>query len=132
MNISNIRDWFKTIDPSFSLDGYIVGRLNNSIREKLIAFKRGVSTPQKKAIGGMSNTSYSSIACNTIIHWTKDAKDTDIKANDVYELLLNMENYPTIGSHKVVSFNIRNFDEIGIDENNIHEYALDFEIVYQR
>jgi len=130
MNISNIRDWFKTVAPGFT--EYYVGRLNDTKREKLMSFIRGVTPPQQKAIGGMANTSYSRIACNTIIHWTKDSKETDIKSSELHELLLNTENYPTIGTFKVISINIRNFNEIGIDENKIHEYALDFEILYQR
>ena len=130
MNISNIRDWFKTIAPGFT--EYYVGRLNDTKREKLMSFKRGVVPPQQKAIGGMGNTSYSRIACNTIIHWSKDSNESDIKATEIYETLLNTENYPVIGLFKVVSITIRNFVDIGIDENKIHEYALDFEVLYKR
>lgn len=131
MNISNVRDWFKSIDSSFTSGGYYVGRLQDTKREKLISFRRGVVPSQQKAIGGIQNTSYSRIACNCIIHWTKDVKETDAKVYAIHETLLAID-HPMIGSHEIVSLTIRNLVDIGADENGIQEYALDFEIMYKR
>lgn len=131
MNIANIRDWFKTIVPSFLTDGYYLGRLQNTTRENLISFRRGATTSQQKAIGGMANTSYSRIACNCIVHLFKDAKASEVKIEAIRETLLNVA-HPVINGHDVVMLTIRNLVDIGVDANGIQEYALDFEIMYKR
>ena len=131
MNISHIRDWFKTIDPSFTTGGYFLGRLQDPTREKLISFRRGTVQSQQKAVGGMVNTSYSRIACNCIIHWMKDVKASETKMEALHDLLLNIS-HPTIGGHEIVSLTVRNMVDIGVDENGIQEYALDFELMYKR
>jgi hypothetical protein len=34
------------------------------------------------AIGGLDNTSYSTLPLTLLVHWTEDAEETQVKAND--------------------------------------------------
>ena len=127
MTISDARDLFKEICPN--LTEYFVGKYNAQL-SKVINLKRGVSV-QRKAIGGMKQTSYSSIACNCIFVGTDNCKETDELAYSIRESLLKV-GHPEINGFKVIQVILRNFVEIGINEKENYEYAIDFEIVYQR
>lgn len=132
LTIGNIRDWFEQKYPGFE-GGYYVGRLQNTGVEKQISFRSGVAPEPVIAIGGTGQNTYETIAVNTIIHWMKDANQTDIKAREIRDSLFSCNDVvTTINSHRVIHLNIRNFIDIGIDSNGIQEYALDFEIIYQR
>lgn len=129
MITADVKDWMKS---TFSdLTNCYVGRMTETNREKLLLIRRGTSIRQHTAIGGLSNTSYSRIACNCILHWNKNAKQTEVKAKEIHDFLLSC-GHPNINGYNVVQINIRNFLDIGSDENDIYEYAIDFEVIYQR
>lgn len=130
MITADVRDWLSKQFAEFN-DNIYNGRMFDTKREKLMSIKQGVSIGQQKAIGGMENTSYSLLACNCILHWNKSNKDTESKAHEIHEFLLAL-NHPVINGYKVVMVIMRNFVPIGTDENDIHEYGIDFEIMYMR
>lgn len=132
LTIGSVRDWFKNKYPEF-IGGFYVGRLQNTNVEKKISFRGGVTPSPVIAIGGTTQNSYDAIAVNTIIHWMKDANQTDIKARELRDSLFSCNDVETIiNEHQVIHLSIRNFVDIGVDEHGIQEYALDFEIIYQR
>lgn len=128
MNLVVIRDWFKTVAPG--LNAYVIGKANGSI-DQTIRFKRAAVVSPKPSIGGMANTSYASFAVNTVLHWTNDAAETDSKAEEIKEMLLQLT-HPVIGTQKIVHLNVRNVVPIDVDENGVYEVAIDFELIYQR
>ena len=94
MITADVRDWLSEMFPEFDNNIYN-GRIPNTKREKLMSIRRGTTVGQQRAIGGMSNTSYSRLACNCILHWNQDNKETETKARDIHEFLLSQE-HPVI------------------------------------
>lgn len=128
MNLVKVRDWFKTIVPG--LNTYSIGRFDATI-EKVLCFKRGTVAGQPLSMGGIGNTTYSTFAVNMILHWNKNAGETDAKAEEIKETLLHLD-HPIIDGKRVVSLRLRNVIPIDVDENGIYEYAIEFEFIYPR
>ena len=127
MITADVRDW--VADQKQGFTQVVNGPLFNTKREKLMSIMRGTTLSQPKAIVG--DSSYSRLACNCIIHWNDDYKETEEKAYQLYEFLMHLE-HPVIGGHEVVMINMRNFVPLDKDANNIYEFAIDFEIIYKR
>lgn len=129
MITGDVRDWLDTQDLEFNR--IYNGFMGNTKQERLMLIKRGVTVSQQRAVGGLDNASYSRLACNCILHWNKDYKETEEKAKEFLDFLVGLKN-PIINGHKVALMLIRNFVSIGRDENDIYEFAIDFEIIYNR
>lgn len=127
MTIKIIRIWFQSLDPSFTAYQH---KLTETIREKLISFQRGISTSKSKPIGGRANESYNWIRVNCIVHWTKSISESDVKAQELGTLLDSASG--AIGDYRIVKIDIERNIGIGMDDNGIYEYAVEFLLTYKR
>lgn len=129
MMTSDVRDWLKNEFPEF--EDVVIGRLSQTKREKLLLIKRGVTRGQQIAVGGLDNSSYARLACNCILHWNKNSKEAESKAIEIHDFLLTSAPF-SVNGYKVAKLEVRNFTTLNVDENDIYEYAIDFEIIYNR
>lgn len=128
MQSSDVRDWMKESFPEFK---YYSGRMEKTQNEMIFKIKKSVALLDKKPVGNTKSMSYSRLAVNCIMHCTKNYTKAEEKANEVYQFLFNQE-LPVIGGYQVKEIIVRNFVDIGSDVNDIYEFALDFEIIYDR
>ena len=126
MTIEDVRDLFETIFPG--LNEYYVGKMDAS-KERVITFRRAVSSAPQKAIERLE--SYSSIAANGILNGTRSMKETDELAEEIRGALLSVT-HPEVNGFRVVLINIRNIVALGINEKEIYDFAVEFEVIYQR
>lgn len=126
MRTEHIRDFLSEELKDFT--AVIVGPLFETQREKLLSIKRGVTTSPRKPLG-TEEFSYSRIACNCVLHWNKSYRQTESKAVEVRDIILSL-NGKFIDDKRVGLINLRNFVPLGTDENDINEYAIDFEMIY--
>jgi hypothetical protein len=125
MTIADVRDLFETIFPG--LTDYYVGKMDAS-KERVITFRRGLSIHQRAI---MKLESYDTIATNCILNGTRNMKETDELVENIRQVLLSVE-HPAINGFEVVMLTIRNIVPLGINEKEIYDYAIDFEIVYKK
>jgi len=129
MITQHVLQWLKQNFPDFT---YYNGRMAHTERETIISISRGTSVGQHRAIGGMSMTTYSRLACNMIIHFSTSLTDSEDIAKQIRDFLLAQE-YPIIDAFQVVDILIRgDLVYLGVDAHDIHEFALDFEVIYNR
>lgn len=126
MRTEHIRDYFNEHLQGF--EGFIVGPLFETQRERLLSIKRGVTSSPRKPIG-TDMSSYSRIAVNCILHWNKSYRETEEKSLELRDFILSL-NGSFIDDKRIGLVNLRNFVPIGTDENDINEYAIDFEMIY--
>ena len=126
MTINDVRLWLDTLGLGF--DKIVLGPLSNTKLEKQLAIRRGTSRSKVK---GISPSSYDRIALNCIMHWNGNLAETDAKAQEVKDLLFNVEPSVEIGGFILVELIVRNMVELGFDSNEIYEYAIDLEIIYK-
>lgn len=129
MTISDFRDWLKTkINcPNWSSGGL------RSTDEKVIVIYNGQAFVNPMAIGGLQNSSYKGKGIRILIHWNKNVRESELKAQEVYDSIHGLTNVE-IANKRVIKFNMRDPEPVylGVDESGIYEYVIDLEIIYER
>lgn len=129
MTISDFKDWLKTkIDcPAWFAGGLRIAD------EKAIVIYNGRAFINPMAIGGLQNSSYKGKGIRILVHWNKSIKDSELKAQEVYDLIHGVTNIE-IADKRVIQFNMREPEPIylGVDDSGIYEYVIDLEIIHER
>ena len=129
MTISDFRDWLKTlIDcPNWSSGGL------RTTDEKAIVIYNGQAFVNPMAIGGLQNSSYKGKGIRILIHWNKNVRESELKAQEVYDAINGLTNVE-IANKRVIKFNMRDPEPVylGVDDSGIYEYVIDLEIIYER
>lgn len=128
ITISDFKDWLKT---KIDCPQWFAGSLRTT-KEKAIVIYNGSSYTNPIAIGGLDNSTYRGKGIRILVHWNKNTKDSEIKANEVYNLLLGQNG--TILNKRIINFNMRDPEPIflGVDDSGIYEYVIDLEMIIER
>lgn len=129
MTISDFRDWLR---QQINCPNWSAGGLRED-KEKTIVIYNGQAFVNPMAIGGTQNSSYKGKGIRVLIHWNKDIRDSELKAQEVYNYLHGLTNVEIAGK-RVVQFNMRDPEPIylGVDDSGIYEYVIDLEIIHER
>ncbi|HHY42981.1 MAG TPA: hypothetical protein GX514_09115 [Thermoanaerobacterales bacterium] len=129
ITISDFKDWLK---EKVDCPNWFAGGLRTTT-EKAIVVYNGRAFVNQTALGGPQNSSYRGKGIRILVHWTKNVKESEQKAQEIYNLLHGMTN-ETIQGKKIIKIDMRDPEPIylGIDENGIFEYVIDLEIIYQK
>ncbi len=129
MTISDFKDWLKEI---IDCPNWSAGGLRTTDEKQIVAYNgRAFTNPM--AIGGIKNSSYKGKGIRILVHWNKNVKESEIKAQEVYEALYGLTNVKIAGK-KVIQFKMRETEPIylGVDDSGIYEYVIDLEIIHER
>lgn len=131
ITLSDFKDWLKK-KLRMRYVNWFTGGLRDS-REKAIVIYNGNAFINPMAIGGLKNSSYRGKGIRILVHWNKNAKDSELRAQKVYKAIHGLTN-ETIANKRVVQFNMRDPEPIflGVDESGIYEYVIDLEMIIER
>lgn len=129
ITISDFKDWLKT---KVDCPTWYVGGLR-TIDEKAIVVYNGKAFINPMAIGGLQNSSYKGKGIRILIHWNKNIKESEIKAQEVYNSINGLTNIK-IADKRVMQFKMRDPEPVylGVDDSGIFEYVIDLEIIHER
>lgn len=129
MTISDFKEWLKT---KINCPSWFAGGLRTA-DEKAIAIYNGKAFINPMAIGGLQNSSYKGKGIRILIHWNKNVRESELKAQEVYNAINGLTNVEVAGK-RVIKFNMRDPEPIylGVDDSGIYEYVIDLEIIYER
>ncbi len=129
ITISDFKDWLKT---KIDCPNWFAGGLRTT-DEKVIVVYNGNAFINPMAIGGLQNSSYKGKGIRILIHWNKNVKESELKAQEVYNILHGLTNAEIAGK-RVIQFNMRGPEPVylGVDESGIFEYVIDLEIIYEK
>lgn len=131
ITIDNIADYFVSAGLIGSTNIYN-GKADLT-KEQVIGLYNKVTSENELSVGGISNTTYEQKAFTVLVHWDESFATSEQKAIDIYEhFRANQE--ITIGGKSV--FQVRCLSGqpiyVDVDQNNVHEFVLDFLIEYNR
>lgn len=129
MTISDFKEWLKT---KINCPSWFAGGLRTA-DEKAIVIYNGKAFINPMAIGGLQNSSYKGKGIRILIHWNKNVRESELKAQEVYNAINGLTNVEVAGK-RVIKFNMRDPEPIylGVDDSGIYEYVIDLEIIYER
>lgn len=128
MTISDFKDWLKN---KIDCPNWFTGGLRTT-EEKAIVIYNGQAFINPMAIGGIQNSSYVGKGIRILIHWNKNVKESEIKAQEIYRALFGQGG--TIAGKRIIQFNMRDPEPIylGVDDSGIFEYVIDLEMIVER
>lgn len=128
MLLSEVREYLKT---KVDCPQWYSGKIDAS-KEQCIGLYNIQGPVPNIALGGLTNTSYSTKAISILIHWTKNCNTAEQKAQEVYNALFGQE--ATIGGKRVIKFDMRTPEPVavGTDSNGVFEFVIETVIYYER
>ena len=151
LGLADIKDWLIKLDTKTVADinkmavkevndlsikqlfksGYIIadhiyiGKLDNKKEKSIGVYQLQTSNPPNVAIGGLGNTKIFEKPVSILIHWNKNAKETELKALELYYKLLNSRNF-TINDNKVNYIRLLEPEpvDVGTDSANVYERVI--------
>jgi len=125
--LAEIRDYIKSLEIA---DHCYIGKIENKY-EKVVGVYGGSPMMQIESIGQCS--SYKTASLNVLVHWTKNASETESAARALYEHLKDLTDLTLSGTHIQYAYMLQ--DEpifLGTDDNGIYEYSIPVSIYYRR
>jgi hypothetical protein len=128
MTLEEIKEWMQTVVRS---PDYYTGAIDSS-KDNCIGIFNIEGPKPTMAIGGLENKGYAIKSVSFLIHWGKYAPAAELKAQEVYDALYGNPHNAVIGGKRVIQFDMRQPQPIGIDtdENGIFEYVVQTNIYY--
>lgn len=132
LGLADIRDWIKTLNYTASENCYI-GKLDNKKDKSIGIYQLKTSNESNVAIGGIDNTKTMEKSVSILIHWNTNAKETEQKAYEIYNNLLNEKNF-IINDIKVnyIKLLVPEPVDVGTDSKNIYERVIQATFYYEK
>ncbi|MEF9917681.1 MAG: minor capsid protein [Eubacterium sp.] len=129
--LSDIRDWIKTLNTG--AENYYIGRLDAKKDKSIGIYPLKVSGSPEVALGGLNSTKTGVKSASILIHWTKNARETEVAAMKFYEMLLGAGSV-TIGGTKVnyIKLLVPEPVDVGTDSGQVYERVIQCEFYYER
>ena len=129
MTIGDFKDWLK---EHIDCPNWFTGGLRTSDGKAIVIYN-GKAFINPMAIGGVQNSSYKGKGVRILVHWNKNIRESELKAQEVYNVLHGLTNVD-INGKRAIQFNMRDPEPIylGVDDSGIYEYVIDLEIIHER
>lgn len=125
--ISEFKDYLKTLGVA---QHYSIGEIDNSKDYSLGVYP---NYPQRRIESVGRESSYGTYGIKLLLHWNKNAKETEQSALDLFEQIRYITDLD-IGDIHIQYFDLE-FDEpmfMGTDENGVYEYVISGVIYYRK
>lgn len=130
ITLANVREWIKQFDIG---ENFYIGKLDNK-KDKLIGvypLKR--SGPPVMAVGGLKNSSYNIKPISVLMHWNKNADETEQAAYSLFKAIQKAEDI-RMGNVQIYYVDLKVPEPVwvGTDDKGVYEYVIEFDIYYER
>ena len=130
ITLANIRDWLKTYGIA---EHYYIGKLDNKQDKSIGVYSLKRSGSPTIPFGGLSQSTYDVKSISVLIHWTKNAAETEQAAYELFNRLLSETDLKINGAQVYfIRLNVPEPVDVGTDAKGIYERVIEFELFYQR
>lgn len=131
MTLSDVRDWLKTLSLA---EHYYIGKLDRKQDKSLGVYSRvQTGVPAEVALGGLDATKTAVKRVTLLLHWNKNAKETEAAAQALFDALQAAEPIQA-GGHRVdyLRLMVPEPVDVGTDENGVYERVIWMDLYYER
>ena len=125
--IAEFRDYLKTLNIATN---YYIGKIENS-KEETVGIYADASTRRVEAVG--KESSYGTFGVRILIHWNKNAKETEVKARTIFDNIRYIKDLDLTTEY--IYYIDWDYDEpifIGTDANGVYEYVITGTIYHKK
>ncbi len=124
--LSDVRDWLKTL---ITAEHYYIGKLDSKQDKSIGVYQRKNPAPPIKAIG--QSSSYEIKPLSILIHWNKNANETERTALELYRQLGAVTFLELNDTHvQFISLLQSEPVDVGTDDSGVYERVIEFDIYY--
>lgn len=129
MNSADVREFLKTIKPTFSK--YYAGKLDNKYEKSVCVYSLKSQNNRNIAIGGKENTKTKINSFSILIHWNKNYTETETISKLLYENIAESK-FIDINGNKINYIEMISNEPIDLntDDNGVYERLIDIRIYY--
>lgn len=130
ITLAEVRDWIKTFNAA---NNYYIGKIDNKQENSIGIYQRKTIDGPRVAIGGRTLASYDVKSISILIHWNKNANETEKRAQYLYNRLFEAE-LVVIGGIPVKMIALLQNEpvDVGTDDNNVYERVIELDLYYKR
>jgi hypothetical protein len=130
ITLAEVRDWIKTFNAA---NNYYIGKIDNKQENSIGIYQRKTIDGPRVAIGGRSLASYEIKSISILIHWNKNANETEKRAQYLYNRLFEAESVVIGGTPiKMIALLQNEPVDVGTDDNNVYERVIELDLYYER
>ena len=130
ITLAEVRDWIKTFNAA---NNYYIGKIDNKQENSIGIYQRKTIDGPRVAIGGRSLASYDVKSISILIHWNKNANETEKRAQYIYNRLFEAESVVIGGTPiKMIALLQNEPVDVGTDDNNVYERVIELDLYYER
>lgn len=126
--LDEIRDYIKTLGIG---DNFYIGKIDGNKEKSIGVYQRKNVSPPITAIGQLS--SYEVKPVSILIHWTKNANETEKAAYELYKKLMAVSSLQIKNTHIYILSLLQSEPiDVGTDDNGVYERVIEFNLYYER
>lgn len=130
ITLAEVRDWIKTFNAA---NNYYIGKIDNKQENSIGIYQRKTIDGPRVAIGGRTLASYEVKSISILIHWNKNANETEKRAQYIYNRLFEAESVVIGGTPiKIIALLQNEPVDVGTDDNNVYERVIELDLYYER
>lgn len=130
ITLAEVRDWIKTFNAA---NNYYIGKIDNKQENSIGIYQRKTIDSPRVAIGGRALASYEVKSISILIHWNKNANETEKRAQYIYNRLFEAESVVIGGTPiKMIALLQNEPVDVGTDDNNVYERVIELDLYYER
>lgn len=159
LGLADIKDWLKKLDSKtladvlkmsveelddlkveqlskserIIADYFYIGKLDSKKQKSIGVYQLERSSPANIALGGLSNTKTMEKSVSILIHWNTNAKETEMKALELYYKMLNLRNFE-INEYKInyIRLLVPEPIDVGTDASDVYERVIQATFYYEK
>lgn len=131
MELGHIRDYLKTANIA---ENYYIGKLDNKKDKSIGVYQLKKHNEYERAIGEEANDRIKKKGISVLIHWNKNAAETERAAYNLFDFLKNTPQKTIIGEKEISYIQLLQNEPIDVstDENGVYERVIEFVIYYTK
>lgn len=130
ISLAGVRDWLKTLEVGQS---FYIGKLDNKKEKSIGVYQRQTSGPPVIAIGGRSYTKHGIKQISVLVHWNKNARETEAAAQELFEQLQQAKDVTIDETHvDLIALQVPEPQDVGTDDDGVYERVIWFDLYYER
>lgn len=128
MDLASVRDWLKSLNVLADAT-WTIGRIESQKEKRVGVYQRADYGPANVALGGEPTTKTRVKNVSVLVHWTRNAKETEAAAQALYDALAY--NPPTGTGITYIDLSMPEPADVGSDSNGIFERVIWATLYYE-
>lgn len=130
LGLAEVKDWIKSLGIG---ENFYIGKMDNKKDKSIGIYQRKAEGEPFTAIGGLECTKTDTKQISILIHWSKNAKETEEAAYSLYNKLRETGK-TTINGIQIdyIKLEVPEPIDTGTDDKGIYERVIWFNLIYER